>query len=252
MALITATQVIDTAFTNKNTDQYLVKPAFIEIAEYNFILPAIGEKLYEIISEEISDSVTWTYIDVECSVTAGSNVVTISFPGDANFIKVHDFVTSPDLPLYEDSTNNNNNGECCRGFNKVSEVTLDGNGDVASIKISGAAKNTSPLAKLKVRKPNGVLVEDYIRKYLAFGVKFEMLPDISYNTTSQGVVENVGEFTMPVDSKKLNFLRNETFKKSDTYLRKMLEFLNENDDAFPDFCNTSEGGVSKSNGIILY
>ncbi len=252
MALITATQVIDTAFTNKNTDQYLVKPAFIEIAEYNFIQPAIGEKLYEIISEEMNDAVTWTYIDVECEVTAGSNNVVISFPGDADFIKVHDFVSSPDIPLYEDSTNSSNSGECCRGLNKVTSVTLDANNNISAITISGAAKITSPLAKLKVRRPHGVLVEDYIQKYLAFCVKFEMLPDISYNTTSQGVVENVGEFTMPVDSKKLNFLRNETFKKSDTYLRRMIEFLNENDEAYPDYCNETEGGVSKTNGIILY
>ena len=37
MALITPTQVIDIAFTNKNTDKYLVKPAFVEVAELNFI-----------------------------------------------------------------------------------------------------------------------------------------------------------------------------------------------------------------------
>ncbi len=249
MALITATQVIDTAFTNKNTDQYLVKPAFIEIAEHNFVMPSIGEKLFEVINEDIDDNVTWTYVDVECSVTAGSNDVVISFPGDANFISVNDFITSPDLPLYEDGSNSD--GECCRGFNKVTGVTLDGDNNIASIKISGAAKNTSPLAKLKIRKPNGVLVEDYIRKYLAFGVKFEMLPDMSYNTTSQGVVENVAEFTMPVDSKKLNFLRNETYKKSEAYQRRMIKFLQDNDEAYPDY--TPDGGnVSKLNGIILY
>ena len=56
MALITATQVIDTAFTNKNTDQYLVKPAFIEIAEHNFVMPSIGEKLFEVINEDIDDN----------------------------------------------------------------------------------------------------------------------------------------------------------------------------------------------------
>ncbi len=37
MALIKPQQVINTAFTNKNIDQYLVKPAFVEIAELNFI-----------------------------------------------------------------------------------------------------------------------------------------------------------------------------------------------------------------------
>ena len=79
-----------------------------------------------------------------------------------------------------------------------------------------------------------------------------MMPDMSYNTTSQGVVENVAEFTMPVDSKKLNFLRNETFKKSDTYSRRMTRFLINNSKAYPDYIDELAGGVSKLNGIILY
>ena len=75
---------------------------------------------------------------------------------------------------------------------------------------------------------------------------------MTYNTTSQGVVENVANFTVPVDSKKLSFLRNETYKKSETYLSKMTEFLDDNSEAFPDYFNENAGGVSKKNGIILY
>lgn len=248
MALITPKQVIDTAFTNKNTDKYLVKPAFVEIAELNFIQPAIGEKLYEQISEEVNNNVQYTWIDVDCVTTAGDVSVVLSTP--VSHIQVNDFVTSVDLPLYEDS--NNTDGACCRGFNKVVSVNTNVAGLVTAFKVSGAAKTTNGFSKMKLRRPNGVLLEDYIQKYLAFGVKFEMMPDMSYNTTSQGVVENVADFTMPVDSKKLNFLRNETFKKSDTYLRRMTEFLNENDEAYPDYCNDNKGGVSKLNGIILY
>ncbi|QDP66745.1 MAG: hypothetical protein GOVbin5978_21 [Prokaryotic dsDNA virus sp.] len=251
MALITATQVIDTAFTNKNTDQYLVKPAFIEIAEHNFLMPAIGEKLYENISEDAADGVQWTYLDVECQILENNNIVFVHSNniGDVNFISVGDFVTSPDLPLYEDGTNSD--GECCRGFNKVIEVDKNNDNNVIAFKISGAPKVSTSLSKIKVRKPNGVLVEDYVRKYLAFCVKFEMLPDMSYNTTSQGVVENVAEFTMPVDAKKLSFLRNETFKKSEAYQRIMIKFLEDNDESYPDY--TPDGGnVSKKNGIILY
>lgn len=248
MALITPKQVIDTAFTNKNTDKYLVKPAFVEIAELNFIQPAIGEKLYEQISEEVNNNVQYTWIDVECVTVAGSTTVTLSTP--VSHIEVNDFVTSVDLPLYEDS--GNTDGACCRGFNKVGAVETNAAGFVTKFKVSGSAKTSNSFSKIKFRRPNGVLLEDYIQKYLAFGVKFEMMPDMSYNTTSQGVVENVADFTMPVDSKKLNFLRNETFKKSDTYLRRMTEFLNENDEAYPDYCNDNRGGVSKLNGIILY
>lgn len=251
MALITPTQVIDLAFTNKNTDQYLVKPTFVEISELNFVRPAIGETLYENISEEVDNGTTWTYAGVTCGVTTGDKTITVS-PGTANHIKVHDFVYATELPSYEDDNTGGGTSNCCRGFNKVLSVTLDGNNDIESFEVSGTPKSTNAGASITFKRPNGVLTEDYIRKYLAFCVKFEMMPDMSYNTTSQGVVENVADFTLPVDSSKLNFLRGETFKKSDTYLRRMIEFLNENDEAYPDYCNETEGGVSKKNGIILY
>lgn len=247
MALITPQQVIDISFTNKNTDQYLVKPAFVEIAELNFVQPSIGEELYENISEELNNSVQWTWSNISCSTTAGSYDVNVNT--SLSHISIYDFITSIDIPLYEDS--GNSDGTCCRGFNKVLQTTVVAE-QVTSFKMSAAAKTTNANSLITFRRPNGLLTEDYIRNYLAFCVKFEMMPDMSYNTTSQGVVENVADFTMPVDSKKLNFLRNETFKKSDTYLRKMTDFLNENSKAYPDYCNENKGGVSKLNGIILY
>jgi len=61
------------------------------------------------------------------------------------------------------------------------------------------------------------LTLNYVKDYLAFCVKFEILPDITYNTTSQGVVDNLADFTSPVNEKKLNYLRQETYKKAETF-----------------------------------
>ena len=209
MALITPQQVIDISFTNANTDDYLVKPAFVEIAELNFIQPSIGEKLYENISEEVNDEETWTWTDISCSTTEGSTNILVNTP-NAQPIQIYDFISGVDLPLYEDSPGSDS---CGRGLNKIVSFSVDGSGYVDKFTVSGAAKVTNALSKIKFRRPNGVLKEDYIVKYLAFCIKFEMMPDLSYNTTSQGVVENVADFTMPVDAKKLSFLRSETFKK---------------------------------------
>ena len=222
MALITATQVINTAFTNKNTDQYLIKPAFIQIAELNHIQPNIGEKLYEIISNELAAGTVWTSAGVSCGVTSGNTTITVA----ANsFIKVGDFVTATELPVNADLDG--------KGLCKVE--TVDVPGAVTSFTISGTPTATNATAALTFRRPNGVLKEDYILNYLAFCVKFEVLPDMTYNTTSQGVVENVADFTLPVDEKKLNFLRNETFKKAETYLRFMHDFICENQEVYPDY-----------------
>ena len=354
MALITATQVIDIAFTNKNTDTYLIKPSFIKIAELNHIQPNIGEKLYELISNEINASTVWTstinlgytvkcqadvagslhhqYLDVYSSndvdrfavyfdvtgvvmatpggytgviavdlTVSGLNstalqvatALQLAVNGNANFtasvstdsvtitgitgmtdpsigtatgfifsgggysvtsgittitcltdsfIKVGDFVTGIELPVQANSEG--------KGLCKVE--TVDTPGAVTSFTISATPTATNATASLTFRRPNGVLKEDYIVNYLSFCVKFEVLPDMTYNTTSQGVVENVADFTLPVGEKKLSFLRQETFKKAETYLRYMHDFICENQVSYPDYCNPNAGGVSKKHGIIIY
>ena len=103
------------------------------------------------------------------------------------------------------------------------------------------------------------LVNSYIKDYLAFCVKFEILPDITYNTTSQGVVDNMADFTSSVSEKKLNYLRQETYKKAETFKKKMHLYLDDNSTLYPDWrgcgccskCSTS-GTVSKRHGIITY
>jgi len=102
------------------------------------------------------------------------------------------------------------------------------------------------------------LVNEYIKDYLAFCVKFEILPDITYNTTSQGVVDNLADFTSPVNEKKLNYLRQETYKKAETFKKKMERYLDDNSTSYPEWtgCGDCGGGnngnVTKRHGIITY
>ena len=103
------------------------------------------------------------------------------------------------------------------------------------------------------------LNNNYVKDYLAFCIKFEILPDITYNTTSQGVVDNMADFTSPVDSSKLNYLRQETYKKAETFKKKMHRYLDDNSSLFPEWagcngCNScsNNGSVSKRHGIITY
>lgn len=50
MALITKAEVIDISMTNKSTDPYLIKETFITRAELDYIMPVLGEDLYNTIS----------------------------------------------------------------------------------------------------------------------------------------------------------------------------------------------------------
>ncbi len=357
-ALITAREVIDRAFTNKNTDTYLVKPAFIEVAELNFLQPNIGEKVYQSLKDDVSNgtqivsipsltseitcaaasddlhhkyftlysvgnytkyavyfqvlntdaiNIPTTYdsliavdltatgsastgtevataittavvakgftassainvcsIDVpygagtptngnnfqsqlsfsisgDFGITLGSNTVTCTANG---YIQVGDFVSGDGVALREDGTSD------CREHNTV--ATVDTPGAVTSFTITGKSTITKTNANLSFQRPNGKLLNDYVLDYLAFCVRFEMLPDMAYNTTSQGLVENTGDYSLPVDAKTLSYVRGETYKKAETYLRKMQEFFSDNSRLFPDYCCEDDNGVSKKNGIILY
>jgi len=49
MALITKAEIIDMSMTNKSTDPYLIKDSFITRAELDYIQPALGEDLYNLL-----------------------------------------------------------------------------------------------------------------------------------------------------------------------------------------------------------
>ena len=69
----------------------------------------------------------------------------------------------------------------------------------------------------------------------------------------------MADFTSPVNEKKLNYLRQETYKKADTFKKKMHLYLDDNRNLYPEWkgcgscslCN-SESSVSKRHGIITY
>jgi len=174
-------------------------------------------------------------------LTAGS--VTIGVNVANSFIEVGDFVSGYGIPY------------------NSQVVTVDTPGAVTSITINQDVTLSHATASLTFKKPYGALRDDYILDYLAFCVKFEILPDITYNTTSQGVVDNIADFTSPVNERKLNYLRQETYKKAETFKKKMHSFLDKNASNYPlwngcgggcNSCKTGGGNVSKRHGIITY
>lgn len=247
MALITKTEVVDRAMTNANFDTHLIKDTFIDISEFNHLKPFLGCDLYDNISNEVNASTVWTNVNTGCGITSGNTTITTAAD---SFIKVGDFVTGVGIPVNADS----------EGTGLCRVETVDTPGAVTSFTISATPTITNATASLTFKRPNGVLKEDYIVDYLAFCVKFEILPDITYNTTSQGVVDNIADFTSPVNEKKLNYLRQETYKKSETFKKKMHLFLDKHSSSYPEWngcggcssCKAGGSNVSKRHGIITY
>lgn len=236
--LITASEVISKAFTNSNTDTALIKDSFIEIAQYNHLRPVIGEDLYNKLMSEKSASVVWTITAASTTVVDSQDVTsTAAFTsGAAGW-----YVEGTNIPLFKDgyTTDENNHLTKITTFTDPSNIVLNASATAAG----------SPT--LTLYSPEGYLVEKYIKDLLAFAVKFEALPDMTYNSTSQGVVENIADFTTPVSSKKLSFLRNEIYKQAQTYKRKMIEFINQEDLNYPLYIPDNES-TTKRSGIIMY
>ena len=241
MTLITKAQVVDRAMTNANFDTHLIKDTFIDISELNHLKPFLGCDLYDTISEESNNGVVWSN-STTSSLLQGD--VDIAWDDSNDFVDVGDFVFGTGIP----------------DGSQVVAVLEDSSGVAEAIRISKAPTITNSTASLTFKKPNGVLKEDYIVDYLAFCVKFEILPDITYNTTSQGVVDNIADFTSPVNEKKLNYLRQETYKKSETFKKKMHLFLDKHSSSYPEWngcggcssCGTGGSSVRKRHGIITY
>lgn len=243
--LITASEVISKAFTNANTDTALIKDSFIEIAQRNHLKPVIGDELYNRIINEKEANVTWS-VSGGGITAAGSNAISNYMslnafaPVDINwFVSMAGFI-----PRYRDSYDYTD-GETNYHTRVLTKT------DANNITVSANATNTTAGAAISLYSPFGYLVDNYIKDFLAFAVKFEAMPDMTYNSTSQGIVENIADFTTPVSSKKLSFLRNEVYKQAQTYKRRMVEFLEAEDIAYVLYKRDDES-TTKRNGIIMY
>ena len=98
------------------------------------------------------------------------------------------------IPLFKDGYTDNEDNH----YTKIDVFTDSSN---ITLNATANADGTS----ITLYSPEGYLIEKLIKNLLAFAIKFEALPDMTYNSTSQGIVENIADFTTPVNSKKLIF-----------------------------------------------
>ena len=239
--LITASDVISKGFTNANTDTALIKDSFIDIAQHNHLRPAIGEDLYNKIISEKNEGVTWKST-IPVDTTIGSANLASNPAAAFSSDLVDWYVEGTGIPLFKDDYID------CEDNHHTKVITFT---DTSNIVLNASATLTNAPISLTFYSPIGYLVEKYILDLLTFAVKFEVLPDMTYNSTSQGIVENVADFTTPVDGKKLSFLRTEIYKQIQTYKRRMVEFLHNEEKNYPLYCHQDES-TTKRSGLIMY
>lgn len=107
---------------------------------------------------------------------------------------------------------------------------------------------------------NQTLMDDYLKPCLAWFVRFEVLNEIQYKSSSSGLMTNVDEFSTPVSNEVFNEMKQDTYRKAKVFLADMMAFIThadqsgkypkygvDGDSSMPDTDNASRKG-----GIIFY
>jgi len=104
------------------------------------------------------------------------------------------------------------------------------------------------------------LMTRYIRPCLALYVKYEVLNDMQYNTTSSGVVTNDDDWSDPVDGSEMSILKDDTFRKAEILKEDMMRFIQdpENKGVYANYENIKNtrfingDNVKRIGGILAY
>jgi len=109
---------------------------------------------------------------------------------------------------------------------------------------------------------NQNLITYYLKPALCWYVRFEVMNEIQYNTTSAGLVVNVSEFSNPANVEQFNQMKSDTFRKAQVMSDDMLAYITHEDqtDDYPLYGKDGDTSMpdadgdyaKKMNGIIFY
>ncbi len=107
---------------------------------------------------------------------------------------------------------------------------------------------------------NSDLLTHYLKPALCWFVRFEVMNEIQYNTTSAGLVVNVSDFSTPANVEQFNQMKSDTFRKAQVLLDDMIAYITHEDqvNTYPLYGKDGDSSMpdtdiaSKLNGIIFY
>ncbi len=121
--------------------------------------------------------------------------------------------------------------------------------------------------ELKTQNHNGTLttansdlLTHYLKPALCWFVRFEVMNEIQYNTTSAGLVVNVSDFSTPANVEQFNQMKSDTFRKAKVLLDDMIAYITHDDQLnhYPLYGHDGDSSIpdtdiaTKMNGIIFY
>ena len=103
---------------------------------------------------------------------------------------------------------------------------------------------------------NQTLMDDFLTRTLCWFVRFEVISEVQNNSTSAGIVNNIDEFATIIDPSELNAYKQDTYRKSEIYLKDMIDYMEDadQDGQYPTYESDRprRGHTYKNHGIIMY
>lgn len=107
---------------------------------------------------------------------------------------------------------------------------------------------------------NTTLINDFLKSTLCWFVRFEVMNEISFNTTSSGVMANIDEFSVLATPEQFNMQKQDTLRKAQILMEDMLAYIQHEDQTndYPlfgkdgDSSMPSSDNATKMGGIIFY
>ena len=103
---------------------------------------------------------------------------------------------------------------------------------------------------------NQTLMDDFLTRTLCWFVRFEVISEVQNNSTSEGIVNNIDEFATIIDPSELNAYKQDTYRKSEIYLKDMIDYMEDEDQdgQYPTYESDRprRGHTYKNHGIIMY
>ena len=103
---------------------------------------------------------------------------------------------------------------------------------------------------------NQTLMDDFLTRTLCWFVRFEVISEVQNNSTSAGIVNNIDEFASIIDPSELNAYKQDTYRKSEIYLKDMIDYMEDEDQdgLYPTYeaNRPNRGQAYKNHGIIMY
>lgn len=92
------------------------------------------------------------------------------------------------------------------------------------------------------------LLNEYIKKALAYFVKYECLPDVIIDLANAGAFQNNSEFASAAPDRMLGDLREATLVQARVLMDNAMEYIEDNEDDFPEY--KEEDDPNKTTTII--